>query len=335
MKEKKGISLIVLIVTIIVMIIIAGAVIISLTETNIIDQAETAVEKHNKAEIKSAANMAYAEWLLKKNTNDTNLPQVQKYIADSLVKQNVLKAGELNNYHISKTGEVEEIVDGETIILFVEIPTDNCDFWVGELQENNGDRKYTIDWGDNTPIETVADYDTLTIYHNYKNKGEYEIKITGEFDIINISNDVPSSNMITEVKSLGNMKNMEYLFLYLGDKVEYIPNINAEKLFDCSMTLEGVKELSDNLFIGSKNIQHLDFINSINLKTVSDKVFEPISNSLTDVDRIFDGCTNLEGNVPEFWNEEKYPNISSHTDWLKGVDTDKITNYDKIPDDWK
>ena len=28
---------------------------------------------------------------------------------------------------------------------------------------------------------------------------------------------------------------------------EYIPNINAEKLFDCSMTLEGVKELSDNL----------------------------------------------------------------------------------------
>lgn len=48
MKEKKGISLIVLIVTIIVMIIIAGAVIISLSQTDIIDKAEDAVTKYNQ-----------------------------------------------------------------------------------------------------------------------------------------------------------------------------------------------------------------------------------------------------------------------------------------------
>ena len=68
MKEKKGISLIVLIVTIIVMIIIAGAVIISLTETNVIDQAELAVEKHNMSEIKSAVSLAYADWILEGKT---------------------------------------------------------------------------------------------------------------------------------------------------------------------------------------------------------------------------------------------------------------------------
>ena len=33
--------------------------------------------------------------------------------------------------------------------------------------------------------------------------------------------------------------------------------------------------------------------------------------------------------------QKKYPNITSHKDWLKGVDITKITNYADIPDDWK
>ena len=82
---KKGISLIVLIVTIIVMIIIAGAVIISLTETNIIDQAETAVEKHNMSELNAAASMAYSNWLANKHLNNVDVP-VQNYIRNELAK---------------------------------------------------------------------------------------------------------------------------------------------------------------------------------------------------------------------------------------------------------
>lgn len=63
---KKGISLIVLVITIIVMIIIASAIIMSLTTNNIMDQADTAVEKSNRAEVKSigasvlASNLYYA-----------------------------------------------------------------------------------------------------------------------------------------------------------------------------------------------------------------------------------------------------------------------------------
>ena len=51
---KKGISLIVLVITIIVMIIIAGAIIISLNSTNVLDKADTAVVNSNEAELKSA-----------------------------------------------------------------------------------------------------------------------------------------------------------------------------------------------------------------------------------------------------------------------------------------
>ena len=56
---KKGISLIVLVITIIVMIIIAGAIIISLNSTNVLDKANTAVSVSNEAELKSAVALAY------------------------------------------------------------------------------------------------------------------------------------------------------------------------------------------------------------------------------------------------------------------------------------
>ena len=57
---KKGISLIVLVITIIVMIIIAGAIIISLSQTNVIEQANDATARSNKAEAKSLVAIIYA-----------------------------------------------------------------------------------------------------------------------------------------------------------------------------------------------------------------------------------------------------------------------------------
>lgn len=58
---KKGISLIVLVITIIVMIIIAGAIIISLNSSNVIGQANEAVEDSNTANARSIVALKYAE----------------------------------------------------------------------------------------------------------------------------------------------------------------------------------------------------------------------------------------------------------------------------------
>lgn len=58
---KKGISLIVLVITIIVMIIIAGAIIISLNSTNIIDKANEAVTASDLANARNTAMLKYAE----------------------------------------------------------------------------------------------------------------------------------------------------------------------------------------------------------------------------------------------------------------------------------
>ena len=54
---KKGISLIVLVITIIVIIILAGAVILSLAQNNPIGQANEATRTHDAGEIESALSM--------------------------------------------------------------------------------------------------------------------------------------------------------------------------------------------------------------------------------------------------------------------------------------
>lgn len=92
---KKGISLIVLVITIIVMIIIAGAIIISLNSTNLIQKADDAVITSDAANLKSELTLKYAEVMLynEEKENDQNVATepynketVQGYYNDILKK---------------------------------------------------------------------------------------------------------------------------------------------------------------------------------------------------------------------------------------------------------
>ncbi len=59
--QKKGISLIVLVITIIVMIILAATVVITLSNTGIIDRADQAVQVTDEKQIQQLADVAWAE----------------------------------------------------------------------------------------------------------------------------------------------------------------------------------------------------------------------------------------------------------------------------------
>ncbi|MDD2627782.1 MAG: hypothetical protein PHD20_02730 [Clostridia bacterium] len=75
MKKNKrvGISLIVLVITIIVMIILAGAIILSLQSSGIINKASEAVEKNDLASIKQLAALIDGELKLKLSTGEDPL----------------------------------------------------------------------------------------------------------------------------------------------------------------------------------------------------------------------------------------------------------------------
>ena len=73
MKEQKnGISLIVLVITIIVMIILASTVVISLSNSGIISNARNAVSKMDKAQITQMAEMFKGEYLADIAANNAN-----------------------------------------------------------------------------------------------------------------------------------------------------------------------------------------------------------------------------------------------------------------------
>ena len=73
MKINKGVSLIVLVIIIIVMIIIAGAIIISLTNTNVIDQAENAATSYRVAQLKENLNAEIQNTLFAKYGTTENV----------------------------------------------------------------------------------------------------------------------------------------------------------------------------------------------------------------------------------------------------------------------
>ncbi len=61
MKKKQGISLIVLVITIIVMIILAASVVITLSDTGIIDKANQAVQLTDEKQVQDLASLVWAE----------------------------------------------------------------------------------------------------------------------------------------------------------------------------------------------------------------------------------------------------------------------------------
>ncbi len=61
MQKKKGISLIVLVITIIVMIILAASVVITLSNTGVIDRASQAVDLTNESQVQDLAALIWAD----------------------------------------------------------------------------------------------------------------------------------------------------------------------------------------------------------------------------------------------------------------------------------
>ena len=85
MKKKQGISLIVLVITIIVMIILAASVVITLSNTGVINRASQAVDLTNERQVQDLATMIWAEAYLDKTKTDT----IEKIVKDKLAEQGI------------------------------------------------------------------------------------------------------------------------------------------------------------------------------------------------------------------------------------------------------
>ena len=82
MKKKQGISLIVLVITIIVMIILAASVVITLSNTGIINKANDAVDKTNIKEVEQLATLTWAEEFMSGKRGDSLKTAVLEKLKD-------------------------------------------------------------------------------------------------------------------------------------------------------------------------------------------------------------------------------------------------------------
>lgn len=73
MKNKKAISLIVLVITIIILSVLATVIIINISNTNIISEAQSAVDKYSLKEIESGIQLEKASMIIENEGEEPNM----------------------------------------------------------------------------------------------------------------------------------------------------------------------------------------------------------------------------------------------------------------------
>jgi len=107
MNNKKGISLIVLVITIIVMIILAAAIILSLNGSNIIGKANEAKTKSDIANARYVVSLAKSEWDLMSRSEQSKITGGFKSYAEDKLEEAGYKTGAgKNSYAVTLSGQV-------------------------------------------------------------------------------------------------------------------------------------------------------------------------------------------------------------------------------------
>ena len=107
MQKRQGISLIVLVITIIVMVILAAAIVISLSNSGIIERAQNAVDTTNMKTVQEMADLAWADGFAGGLRTQEAL---ESYVLTSLVNSNV----DLSKYSIIVTTSGTVVTSGST-----------------------------------------------------------------------------------------------------------------------------------------------------------------------------------------------------------------------------
>ena len=107
LNNKKGISLLVLVITIIVMIILAAAIILSLQSSGIIGKANEAKAKTDVANAKQIVAIAQAEWELMDTSEKSNYSDgFSEYAEEKLNSSGYNTGTGTGNYEVSSDGTV-------------------------------------------------------------------------------------------------------------------------------------------------------------------------------------------------------------------------------------
>ena len=365
LKKERGITLIALVITIIVLLILAGVTIASITgENGILSKATQASQKTTQEKEREEIKMAVTSDNMKYITGDER--ESEDYI------ENFQK--ELDN--IAGTGKT--IVEDDKVTYK---ETGN-EYYIKSEHDKNGNLKINIktreeylsdkkyETGDLTDDEKTQLESGIKLEINSGSKGEFLVQVepggiidwgdgtyskvedpyTGKIrnkskKIAYINNDYSKLNSIkmAEDVDFGSVwheyseKNKIYTVKILTNTIF----ANSEALL--KIVDWGECELHEASFFNSTNLTEIAspkeksfnkgpgicFWNCTSLKQIPADFFNNISN-LWSVESMFENCTSLTGNAIELWNNS---NIEYHENCYKGCTN--LSNYDQIPEGWK
>ncbi len=240
-KNKNGISLIVLIITIAVVIILAAAVILSMNNNRPIESAKTATEKNDIANLKESAGVLSAQWEVDKLLDETIGTRVE-YVQDGLKKQG-FEQSMINKVNIDeKIGIITVSGDTTTVGSAPLVASEPQKYYGAYVTNYESTNASVVGWkilySDARNIYLIAD--DYIPYDAIPNSTKNGVKTTNKpnadsgacvvatrvVSFTNILGDYEGSASITDTR-LQNLNNKYYEYLKTNSKTSTNENVKA------------------------------------------------------------------------------------------------------------
>lgn len=353
LKENRGITLVALIITVIILLILAGvALSLVIGENGLITKSKQGVSKYKEKEETEKAQLEEFEAGVNEFSKDK---EVMKILVNSGEDGKVvlpIEASEGNDFTIDwGDGNISNVKNEK--LASKKIASKNYPKFatiMAGTMENNSFHTYT------------------------ENNKEYEIKIKGKLKVINAlvsssdDNEICDGSKIMKILQWGETGLERVSFLGCTNLSEIATP--TEKSFEnvksfnrAFQECESLTNIPEQLFKNCQNATDFQFVfwGCTNLKNIPEKLFKDCINatdfgysfnhctSLTSIPQnlfancqkvttfeyAFESCTNLQGQSIKLWNESR-PGITA----TKGGDgcywkCEKLEDYSEIPSRWK
>ena len=267
-KETKGITLVALVITIIILLILAGvALSLVIGENGLIAKSKEGVEKYKD----------------KAKEEQWQLEDIEVGMAE-------LK-------------DEEEHPELKQMKLLLNITEDNKEIQLPVYMNTDENYTYdcTVNWGDGT-TQQVTNENAKTTKHTYGNTGEYTLVIEGTYESLYYNDSIQKT--LKKVEQWGTT-GLKYIDLYDCEKLEEVaePSKNSfVKVTEFNGTFSMVSSLTsipENLFSNCKNAINFGsvFYGCSSLKEIPERLFANCPNVM-DFGSAFAGCTGITS-IPE------------------------------------
>ena len=235
-ENKLGISLIVLVITILVMIILAGVVVVSLQKNNPIEKAKTAKDTSNLSALKEELELYKTNELMQGNKDannisftETEVKDILKNIPENLKGKVVVSNGKLGVGYSKITEEARDYARENDIFNAEDKTAPDADIYVETI---NGKKYVTVDG-----VDYISDIATITC----KNNGKVKVSSNPEKIVVNVDETYRKGAAVHVTEELkkffGNATKVELL---TADNVK-----DANVIVNYGSAWNGIKEGTD------------------------------------------------------------------------------------------